>query len=84
MALGSPLAQPTTGGHGCRCEARAWVFRSNRISVSTFYGFDRLGNDLYANCLLALDATTGKMVWHFQGVHHDIWDRDLPLAGQRW
>jgi len=37
-----------------------------------------VGNDLYANCLLALDAATGKMVWHFQGVHHDIWDRDFP------
>ncbi len=43
-----------------------------------FYGGDRIGNDLYANCLLALDATTGKLLWYFQGVHHDIWDRDFP------
>ena len=43
-----------------------------------FYGGDRVGNDLYANSLLALDANTGKRVWHFQGVHHDIWDRDFP------
>jgi glucose dehydrogenase len=43
-----------------------------------FYGGDRIGNDLYANCLLALDANTGKLLWHFQAVHHDIWDRDFP------
>ncbi len=43
-----------------------------------FYGADRLGDDLFANCLLALDAATGKRVWHFQQVRHDLWDRDLP------
>jgi quinoprotein glucose dehydrogenase len=44
---------------------------------SDFYGADRIGDDLYANSLLVLDANTGKRVWHFQTVHHDIWDRDL-------
>ena len=39
---------------------------------------DRKGDNLYANTLLALDAATGKRLWHFQGVHHDIWDRDFP------
>jgi quinoprotein glucose dehydrogenase len=43
-----------------------------------FYGADRHGANLYANCLLALNASTGKRIWHFQVVHHDIWDRDLP------
>ena len=43
-----------------------------------FYGGDRLGSNLYANCLLALDASTGKRLWHFQFTHHDIWDRDPP------
>ena len=43
-----------------------------------FYGGDRFGDDLYANTLLALDANTGKRLWHFQGVHHDHWDRDFP------
>jgi quinoprotein glucose dehydrogenase len=43
-----------------------------------FYGADRLGDDLFANCLLALDASTGQRIWHFQGVRHDIWDRDFP------
>jgi glucose dehydrogenase len=47
-------------------------------AVFDFYGGDRVGDDLYANCLLALDASTGKLLWHFQSVHHDIWDRDFP------
>jgi quinoprotein glucose dehydrogenase len=43
-----------------------------------FYGADRAGDDLFANCLLALNAETGERLWHFQGVHHDLWDRDFP------
>ena len=43
-----------------------------------FYGADRIGDDLFANCLIALNAETGKKIWYFQGVHHDIWDRDFP------
>lgn len=43
-----------------------------------FYGGNRKGQNLFANCLLALDARTGKRLWHFQAVHHDIWDRDFP------
>ena len=45
-----------------------------------FYGGKRTGNNLYANSVLALDAATGKRIWHYQTVHHDIWDRDLPTA----
>jgi quinoprotein glucose dehydrogenase len=43
-----------------------------------FYGANRHGDNLFANCLLALDAATGKRKWHFQFVRHDVWDRDLP------
>ncbi|HMP31604.1 MAG TPA: PQQ-binding-like beta-propeller repeat protein, partial [Saprospiraceae bacterium] len=43
-----------------------------------FYGGNREGTNLFSNCLLALDAKTGKRIWHQQLVHHDIWDRDLP------
>jgi quinoprotein glucose dehydrogenase len=43
-----------------------------------FYGADRLGDDLFANCELALNAETGQRIWHFQGVKHDLWDRDFP------
>ncbi len=57
---------------------RGIVYAPTGSAVMDFYGGDRVGNDLYANCLLALDANTGKLLWHFQGVHHDIWDRDFP------
>lgn len=43
-----------------------------------FYGADRIGDDLFADSLLALHADTGERIWHFQGVHHDVWDRDFP------
>ena len=46
------------------------------------YGGDRPGDNLYADCLLALDARTGKHLWHFQTVHHDIWDFDPNAAPQ--
>lgn len=43
-----------------------------------FYGGDRPGSNLYGNSLLALDAATGQYIWHYQTVHHDLWDYDLP------
>ncbi|HUI43638.1 MAG TPA: pyrroloquinoline quinone-dependent dehydrogenase, partial [Terriglobia bacterium] len=45
-----------------------------------FFGGNRKGDDLFGNCLLALDVRTGKRLWHFQLVHHDLWDYDLPTA----
>lgn len=57
---------------------RGIVYVPTGSAVADFYGGDRVGNDLYADSLLALDADTGKRIWHFQGVHHDIWDRDFP------
>ncbi|GAB5553087.1 MAG: hypothetical protein Sapg2KO_26780 [Saprospiraceae bacterium] len=54
------------------------VFVPTGSAATDFYGGDRLGDNLYANCLLALDANTGKRIWHYQFVHHDLWDRDLP------
>ena len=59
---------------------RGIVYAPTGSAVFDFYGGDRVGDDLYANTLLALDAETGKLLWHFQGVHHDIWDRDFPSA----
>jgi glucose dehydrogenase len=53
------------------------VYVPTGSAVMDFYGGDRVGDDLYANCLLALDANTGKLLWHYQAVHHDIWDRDF-------
>jgi quinoprotein glucose dehydrogenase len=45
-----------------------------------YYGGDRPGDNLFANTLVAVDATTGKRKWHFQTVHHELWDYDLPPA----
>jgi quinoprotein glucose dehydrogenase len=61
-------------------EKRGIVYVPTGSAVSDFYGADRLGDDLYADTLLALDAASGKRLWHFQEVHHDILDRDLPSA----
>ena len=59
-------------------EQRGIVYVPTGSAVFDFYGADRVGDDLFADTLLALDAKTGKRLWHFQGVHHDIWDRDFP------
>ena len=47
---------------------------------SDYWGADRPGDNLYGNSIVALDALTGKVKWHFQAVHHDLWDYDLPSA----
>jgi quinoprotein glucose dehydrogenase len=60
--------------------ARGLVFAATGSASFDFYGANRKGDNLYANSVLALDARTGKHVWHFQGIHHDLWDRDFPAA----
>ena len=57
---------------------RGIVYVPTGSAAFDFYGADRLGDDLFANCLIALNAQTGERIWHFQGVHHDLWDRDFP------
>jgi len=57
---------------------RGIVFACTGSASYDFFGGKRIGNDLFGNCILALDAATGKRIWHFQSVHHDIWDRDIP------
>lgn len=60
--------------------ARATVFAATGSASYDFYGANRVGDDLYANSVIALDARTGTLKWHYQVVHHDLWDRDLPAA----
>ena len=60
--------------------ARGIVYVPTGSATPDFYGGARIGANLFANSLLALDAATGKRLWHFQTVHHDLWDRDLPAA----
>ena len=61
-------------------EARGIVFIPTGTARFDFYGGNRHGANLFANSLVALDAQTGKRLWHFQAVHHDLWDYDLPKA----
>ena len=57
---------------------RGWVFASIGSPSFDYYGGDRKGANLFGNCVLTLDALTGERIWHFQTVHHDVWDYDLP------
>jgi len=61
-------------------EKRGMVFASTGAAVPDFYGGKRKGDNLFSNSVLALDAETGKYIWHFQGVHHDLWDYDFPTS----
>ena len=85
----------TTRGSGCKGEnygganawggvtideQRGWVFAATGSATEDFYGGFRKGDNLFANCVLALDATTGERKWHYQTVRHDIWDYDNPPA----
>ena len=77
----NPNARQRNGGANCWAgmaldEKRGIVFIPTASPSFDFYGADRPGQNLFANCLLALDANTGKRIWHFQTTHHDLWDRD--------
>ena len=63
-------------------EKRGAVYLGMSSAKYELYGGDRRGDNLYANCMLALDARTGKHLWHFQTVHHDLWDTDPAAAPQ--
>ncbi|HEX4750994.1 MAG TPA: PQQ-binding-like beta-propeller repeat protein [Bryobacteraceae bacterium] len=56
------------------------VFAATGSAAFDFYGSNRIGDNLFADCVLALDARTGKRIWHFQGIKHDVWDLDFPAA----
>ncbi len=59
-------------------EKRGWVFLATGSAAFDYYGGERFGPNLFANCVIALEAASGKRIWHYQVVHHDLWDRDLP------
>jgi quinoprotein glucose dehydrogenase len=63
-------------------EKRGIVYFPVASAKYELYGGDRPGNNLYADCILALDARTGKHLWHFQTIHHDVWDYDPDAAPQ--
>ncbi len=59
-------------------EKRGVVYMGTGSASSDFYGGAREGKNLFSDCILALDAETGQRKWHFQTIHHDLWDRDIP------
>jgi quinoprotein glucose dehydrogenase len=59
---------------------KGWVYVALGSPVYDFYGANRKGANLYGNCVVALDARTGRKQWHYQTVKHDVWDYDLPAA----
>ncbi len=61
-------------------EERGILYTVFGCPASDYYGFDRQGKGLFGNSVVALEASTGKLKWYFQTVHHDIWDMDLPPA----
>ena len=61
-------------------EARGIIYIPTGAPSYHFYGANRAGDNLFANSVLALDVRTGKRLWHFQAVHHDLWDYDLAMA----
>jgi hypothetical protein len=63
-------------------QKRGLVFAPTGAAAFDFYGANRIGDNLFANTLLALKADTGERVWHFQFVKHDVWDRDIPPTSQ--
>ncbi len=60
--------------------ARGLVYLPVEAPTADFYGGHRTGNNLFSDALVCIDAKTGKRIWHYQIVHHDIWDYDLPAA----
>lgn len=59
-------------------EERGIVFMGTGSATYDHWGGNRVGDNLFANCIIALDANTGERIWHYQTVHHDLWDYDLP------
>lgn len=76
-----PEPRKKNGGANCWAglaldEKRGIVYIPTGSPSFDFYGADRPGQNLFGNCLLALNASTGKRIWHYQTTHHDLWDRD--------
>ena len=86
-------ASHNSGGWQQRSGANMWAFHAPVDAergivyvpigspATNYYGGDRPGNNAYGNSIVAVEAQTGKYLWHFQTVHHDIWDTDMPTAG---
>ena len=83
----SPDSWKTSGGANCWGgmsvdHERGLVYIPTGSPTFDLWGGDRVGMNLFGNCILCLNAETGERVWHFQTVHHDLWDYDVPGAPQ--
>lgn len=81
----SPNSWKTSGAANCWAgmaldPKRGIVYAATGSAAFDFFGSDRRGSNLFSNCVLALKADTGQRIWHYQTVHHDLWDYDLPCA----
>ena len=77
---GNTLAAPMHGRVLAWMKRTGFYLRRLVLHLMIFMEAKDWAMILFANCVLALDAKTGKRIWHFQTVHHDVWDRDLPTA----
>lgn len=59
-------------------EERGILYMPLGSAMNDFYGIDRPGDNLFSDSIVAVDAMTGKLLWYFQAVHHDLWDLDMP------
>ncbi len=59
-------------------QKRGIVYVPTGSPATDWYGADRIGDNLFSDSIIALNASTGERLWHFQGIHHDLWDRDFP------
>jgi quinoprotein glucose dehydrogenase len=80
LIRGPTRAAPTSGPTCRRTRSSATCFFRLVRPPTTFYGGHRPGANLFAETIMAIDAKTGKRAWHFQGVHHGVWDYDFPAA----
>ena len=79
-AASATTAACTTGANPRSMSRPASIYVPTGTARYDFYGGNRQGENLFGNSLLALDARSGKRLWHFQTIHHDLWDYDLPTA----
>ena len=61
-------------------EELGYIYAPLSAAINDYYGGARPGSNLFSDSLVCIDAKTGKRVWHYQLVHHDLWDYDLPTA----
>ena len=76
---GDTPATPACGARSASTSELGIVYLPTEIPTNDYYGGHRHGDNLFANSLVAVDIETGERIWHFQFIHHDVWDWDTPM-----